>query len=140
MAVIRPFRALRYNEDVITDINRKFSPLFDVVSPEEMERLYRIPNNSIHLSVPRSMEDALQKLQKVHGGAVSLGFVNPVSGNANTYALEKKRVIAAKAVNGTCYTCDDTWPVFGHDRNYHLFLHLSLLQLAVLHQHNRIFQ
>ncbi|MCB9231252.1 MAG: DUF1015 domain-containing protein [Bacteroidia bacterium] len=62
MAVIRPFRALRYNEEVIADINLKFSPLFDVVSKEELEKLYQIPNNSIHLSVPRSMDDAVAKL------------------------------------------------------------------------------
>ncbi|SFR31382.1 DNA-binding transcriptional regulator of sugar metabolism, DeoR/GlpR family [Robiginitalea myxolifaciens] len=42
--------------------------------------------------------DALQKLQKVHGGAVSLGFVAPTSPANHTYALDEKRQIAAKAV------------------------------------------
>ena len=41
--------------------------------------------------------DASQKLQKVHGGAVSLGFIQPSSANNRTYALEEKRIIAAKA-------------------------------------------
>ncbi|HHG84032.1 MAG TPA: DUF1015 family protein, partial [Bacteroidetes bacterium] len=64
MAHIRPFRAWRYNPEKITDINRKFSPLFDVVSPEQLEKLYATPNNSIHLSVPRSDEEALGKLSE----------------------------------------------------------------------------
>ena len=37
MAIIRPFRAWRYNEETIRDINLKFSPLFDVVSKEQLE-------------------------------------------------------------------------------------------------------
>lgn len=44
------------------DINKKFSPLFDVVSPDQLAALYEIPKNSIHLSVPRSHEEALAKL------------------------------------------------------------------------------
>jgi DeoR/GlpR family transcriptional regulator of sugar metabolism len=42
--------------------------------------------------------DAEQKLRKVHGGAVSLGFVSPAAAISNTYALEEKREIAAKAM------------------------------------------
>lgn len=42
--------------------------------------------------------DSEQKLRKVHGGAVSLGFVNPSTASSQTYALEEKRVIARKAV------------------------------------------
>ena len=64
MAFIRPFRAWRYNEEVIQDVNLKFSPLFDVVSREEMEELYKIPNNSIHLSVPKSEPETLAKMQE----------------------------------------------------------------------------
>ena len=62
MAFIRPFRAWRYNPEQVEDINKKFSPLFDVVSPEQLAALYEIPKNSIHLSVPRSHEEALAKL------------------------------------------------------------------------------
>ena len=61
MAVIRPFRAWRYNEEVIRDIQRKFSPLFDVVNEEQLKQLYETPNNSIHLAVPTSIEDSLAK-------------------------------------------------------------------------------
>lgn len=42
--------------------------------------------------------DAEQKLRKVHGGAISLGFVSPAATGGHTYALEEKRAIAAKAV------------------------------------------
>jgi uncharacterized protein (DUF1015 family) len=63
MADIRPFRALRYNPDKIRDINLKFSPLFDVVNPLQIEQLRRIPNNSIHLSVPVSTQHAVKKLR-----------------------------------------------------------------------------
>ncbi|MEM6271907.1 MAG: DUF1015 domain-containing protein [Bacteroidota bacterium] len=62
MARIRPFRAWRYDPEEVSDINQKFSPLFDVVSPEQLAQLYDIPNNSIHLAVPRSDEEALAKL------------------------------------------------------------------------------
>jgi uncharacterized protein (DUF1015 family) len=67
MARIRPFRAWRYNPEKISDINRKFSPLFDVVSPEQLELLYEIPKNSIHLSVPRSDGEALSKMNEWKG-------------------------------------------------------------------------
>ncbi|MDX1332959.1 MAG: DeoR/GlpR family DNA-binding transcription regulator [Robiginitalea sp.] len=42
--------------------------------------------------------DRAQKLRKVHGGAVSLGFVSPAAANSNTYALQEKKVIAEKAL------------------------------------------
>lgn len=70
MARIRPFRAWRYNPEKISDINRKFSPLFDVVSPEQLEELYGIPNNSIHLSVPRSDGEALSKMKEWKGKGI----------------------------------------------------------------------
>lgn len=42
--------------------------------------------------------DAEEKLRKVHGGAVSLGFVSPAITGGPTYALEEKRSIASKAM------------------------------------------
>lgn len=42
--------------------------------------------------------DTEQKLRKVHGGAISLGFTNNSARNTNIYALDKKTKIAAKAV------------------------------------------
>ena len=42
--------------------------------------------------------DADNKLRKVHGGAISLGFVQPTAQNQNIYALPQKTIIAKKAV------------------------------------------
>lgn len=63
MAEVIPFRAWRYNEAAVEDIHRKFSPLFDVVDAEQTAELYQIPNNSIHISVPRSLHEAVEKWQ-----------------------------------------------------------------------------
>lgn len=43
--------------------------------------------------------DAEQKLRKVHGGAISLGFTTSSTRNSNIYALEKKTKIAEKALS-----------------------------------------
>jgi uncharacterized protein (DUF1015 family) len=64
MAFIRPFRAWRYNEAVVHDVNLRFSPLFDVVTPAQLAELYTLPDNSIHLSVPRSVEEAVSCLTR----------------------------------------------------------------------------
>jgi DeoR/GlpR family transcriptional regulator of sugar metabolism len=42
--------------------------------------------------------DAIQKLRKVHGGAVSLGFMTPAAANTNIYAISEKITIAKKAM------------------------------------------
>jgi len=42
--------------------------------------------------------DANQKLRKVHGGAISLGFISSSTRNENIYALEEKIKIAKKAL------------------------------------------
>lgn len=42
--------------------------------------------------------DTEQKLRKVHGGAISLGFTSLPALNNNVYALEEKRLIAEKAL------------------------------------------
>lgn len=43
--------------------------------------------------------DAENKLRKVHGGAVSLGFANYSPVRNNVYAIEQKTLIAQKALN-----------------------------------------
>ena len=53
MAEIKPFRALRYNEELGTQMANLVSPLFDVVSLEHRKKLYSHKFNSIHLSVPQ---------------------------------------------------------------------------------------
>ena len=53
MPEIRPFRAWRYNSDLSKNIDELTSPLFDVVTEKQLEKLYTNPYASIHLSVPR---------------------------------------------------------------------------------------
>ncbi|WP_298480501.1 DeoR/GlpR family DNA-binding transcription regulator [uncultured Maribacter sp.] len=43
--------------------------------------------------------DAENKLKKVHGGAISLGFTNKSFPNENVYALPEKIIIAQKAIS-----------------------------------------
>jgi uncharacterized protein (DUF1015 family) len=52
MAEIRPFRAWRYNDELVKNIGELTSPLFDVASEKEKAALYSNPYNSIHLSIP----------------------------------------------------------------------------------------
>jgi len=60
MAEIRPFRAWRYNDDLSQDIEALTSPLFDVVSKKQREKLYQNDKSSIHLSVPKG-ENAFEE-------------------------------------------------------------------------------
>ncbi len=52
MAEIKPFRAWRYNNELVKNIGELTSPLFDVASEKEKAALYGNPQNSIHLSIP----------------------------------------------------------------------------------------
>ncbi len=58
MAEIRPIRGWRYNPEFANRIETLTSPLFDVISQKLREELYLNPLNSIHLSVPRGIQDA----------------------------------------------------------------------------------
>ncbi len=63
MAIIRPFRAWRYDQRISGNIESLTSPLFDVVSEKQREKLYQNPLNSIHLSVPKG-EKPFQEARK----------------------------------------------------------------------------
>ncbi len=52
MAEISPFRAWRYNSELMKNVGELTSPLFDVASPKQKAVLYDNPFNSIHLSIP----------------------------------------------------------------------------------------
>ena len=52
MAEIKPLRAWRFNVELLKNIEDLVSPLFDVVSENQRQKLYENPLNSIHLSVP----------------------------------------------------------------------------------------
>lgn len=67
MAEIRPFRAWRYNNELSSNIDALASPLFDVVSDIQRNKLYQNPYNSIHISVPKGRAPstaAAETLQK----------------------------------------------------------------------------
>lgn len=56
MAIIKPFRGLRYNQDVIADVSDVVTPPYDVISPQEQERYYQVhPNNIIRLDMGKDL-------------------------------------------------------------------------------------
>ncbi|SDM21254.1 Uncharacterized conserved protein, DUF1015 family [Catalinimonas alkaloidigena] len=63
MAKILPLRAWRYRSELIPRLESLTSPLFDVVSEKQRQRLYQEPYNSIHLSVPRGEHPHQQAAQ-----------------------------------------------------------------------------
>lgn len=60
MAEILPIRPWRYHPDLIRNIEELTAPLFDVVSDNQRNALYRHPYNSIHLSVPKPPDPAIR--------------------------------------------------------------------------------
>ena len=54
MVHIVPFRGLRYNSNRISDISKVVAPPYDVINPEEQEKLYRrSPHNIVRLILNR---------------------------------------------------------------------------------------
>ncbi|OOP57029.1 MAG: hypothetical protein AYP45_05755 [Candidatus Brocadia carolinensis] len=65
MAIIKPFRGLRYNQGVITDMASVMTPPYDVISPQERERYYQIhPNNIIRLDFGKDLPGDSEKANK----------------------------------------------------------------------------
>ncbi len=53
LPTLRPFRALRYDPEVVGDLAAVVSPPYDVISPEEQRRLLdRHPRNVVRLDLP----------------------------------------------------------------------------------------
>jgi uncharacterized protein (DUF1015 family) len=70
MALIRPFRALRYSASA-GPLERLVAPPYDVISPEERERYLAVdPHNVVHLTLPDSEEDAARDLREWRAGKV----------------------------------------------------------------------
>ena len=64
MAVVKPFRALRYDEAVAGPLETLVAPPYDVISDEQREELRaRSPYNVVHLTLPDSEEDAARDLE-----------------------------------------------------------------------------
>jgi uncharacterized protein (DUF1015 family) len=52
---VRPFRALRYSSEVVSDLGQVVAPPYDVIGPEEHRRLLaRDPRNVVRLDLPLS--------------------------------------------------------------------------------------
>lgn len=64
MPEIRPIRPWRYSDELKEEIEDLTSPLFDVVSQKQRERLYQNELNSIHLSVPNG-DDPFQNAKRI---------------------------------------------------------------------------
>jgi uncharacterized protein (DUF1015 family) len=63
MAVVKPFRALRYDEADAGSLEDLVAPPYDVISPEQRAELgSRSPYNVVHLTLPDSEEEAASRL------------------------------------------------------------------------------
>ena len=64
MAVVKPFRALRYDEAVAGPLETLVAPPYDVITDEQREELQaRSPYNVVRLTLPDSEEDAARELE-----------------------------------------------------------------------------
>ena len=65
MAVVKPFRALRYDEAVAGPLETLVAPPYDVISPEQRAELRaRSPHNVVRLTLPDSEEEAARELDE----------------------------------------------------------------------------
>jgi uncharacterized protein (DUF1015 family) len=65
MAVVKPFRALRYDEAKAGALAQLVAPPYDVISDEQRdEYLARDPHNVVHLTLPESPEEAARLLRE----------------------------------------------------------------------------
>jgi uncharacterized protein (DUF1015 family) len=64
VAVVQPFRAVRYDESKAGPLERLVAPPYDVISPDErLEYLARSPYNVVHLTLPDDEGDAARAWQ-----------------------------------------------------------------------------
>lgn len=71
MAVVKPFRALRYDEAAAGPLESLVAPPYDVISPEQRrELLERSPHNVVRLTLPDSEEQAARDLADWRAGGV----------------------------------------------------------------------
>ena len=63
MARVRPFRALRFDESVAGPLETLVAPPYDVIGPEQRERLMALsPENVVHLTLPEDEQEAARAL------------------------------------------------------------------------------
>jgi uncharacterized protein (DUF1015 family) len=57
MAVVAPFKAVRYNPDKVADMRKVVAPPYDVISPKEQEGFYQAdPHNIIRIELNKTRE------------------------------------------------------------------------------------
>ena len=108
MAVVKPFRALRYDEAVAGPLETLVAPPYDVITPEQREELRaRSPHNVVRLTLPDSEDEAGRELEEWRAQGVLVeeppavwaleqAYVGP-DGIART-ALRDRRVAQGRAV------------------------------------------
>jgi uncharacterized protein (DUF1015 family) len=71
MAVVKPFRALRYDESAAGPLELLVAPPYDVISAAEREELLaRSPYNVVRLTLPDSEERAAEELAQWRAGGI----------------------------------------------------------------------
>ncbi len=109
MAVVQPFRAVRYDETSAGPLDSLVAPPYDVISADERERARaRNPHNVVHLTLPDSEEQAARDLASwrderrararrgAHGLGADAGLRRP--GRRRTPARGVRRLAPGRAV------------------------------------------
>jgi uncharacterized protein (DUF1015 family) len=79
MAVVKPFRAERYDEAKAGPLEQLVAPPYDVISPEERQNYHaRSPYNVVHLTLPDDEEQAGRDLAAWRGEGVVVRDAEPV--------------------------------------------------------------
>ena len=88
MAVVKPIRAVRYDESVAGPLEQLVAPPYDVIGPEEREELLsRSPLNVVHLTLPDDEADAARLWREWHADGVLVR-----DGEPTFWALEQRYV------------------------------------------------
>ena len=88
MAVVKPFRAFRYDEDVAGPLDRLVAPPYDVIDDAQREELQaRSPFNAVHLTLPDDANDAARLWREWQSDGVVVRETEP-----SFWALEQAYV------------------------------------------------
>ena len=88
MAVVKPFRALRYDEDVAGPLERLVAPPYDVIDDVQRDELMaRSPFNVVHLTLPDDESDAARLWSEWQSDGVMIREETP-----SFWALEQEYV------------------------------------------------
>src|SRR3989338_11086182 len=81
MVTIAPFRGILYNRKKIRDLSKVIAPPYDVIAPEEQERLYRkSPYNVVRLILNQEPDPYESVARLFDGWRAGGGFFPPAGG------------------------------------------------------------